>query len=99
MRLCESPEFRDAIVTAKDYFNRPGLTEQFIEKDYYVTEALRITALSSNMQYVISSERGERGAGSGEILYLIKVESAVLLPVGRIILFLKVVPVYPKDGT
>jgi Nucleotidyl transferase AbiEii toxin, Type IV TA system len=44
MRLCESPEFRDAIVTAKDYFNRPGLTEQFIEKDYYVTEALRIIA-------------------------------------------------------
>jgi hypothetical protein len=44
MRLCESPEFRDAIVTAKEYFNRPGLTEQFIEKDYYVTEALRIIA-------------------------------------------------------
>jgi hypothetical protein len=44
MRLCESPEFRDAIVIAKDYFNRPGLTEQFIEKDYYVTEALRIIA-------------------------------------------------------
>jgi hypothetical protein len=28
------------------------------------------------MKYV-NSERGERGAGSGEILYLIKVESAV----------------------
>jgi predicted nucleotidyltransferase component of viral defense system len=44
MRLCESPEFRDAIVTAKEYFNRSGLTEQFIEKDYYITEALRIIA-------------------------------------------------------
>jgi hypothetical protein len=35
------------------------------------------TALSSNMQYVISSERGERGAGNGGRLYLMKVESAV----------------------
>jgi hypothetical protein len=41
MRLLESPEFRDAIVAAKGYFERSGLTEQFIEKDYYITEILR----------------------------------------------------------
>jgi predicted nucleotidyltransferase component of viral defense system len=44
MKLSESPEFRDVIVTAKEYFAQPGLTEQFIEKDYYVSEALRIIA-------------------------------------------------------
>jgi len=42
VKLSESGDFIDAIKAAKDYF--PGLTEQFIEKDYYLTEALRIIA-------------------------------------------------------
>lgn len=42
MRLYEHPDFKDAIKAAKEHFAHPGLTEQFIEKDYYVTEALRI---------------------------------------------------------
>lgn len=41
MRLCQSEDFYDAIKAAEDYFDRPGLTAQFIEKDYYVTESLR----------------------------------------------------------
>jgi hypothetical protein len=44
LKLHESPDFRDAIIAAKDYFGHSGLTEQLIEKDYYVTEALRIIA-------------------------------------------------------
>jgi hypothetical protein len=44
VKLFESPEFRDAIQAAKDHFGYAGLTEQLIEKDYYVTEALRIVA-------------------------------------------------------
>jgi hypothetical protein len=44
LKLHESPDFRDAIIAAKDHFGHPGLTEQLIEKDYYVTEALRIVA-------------------------------------------------------
>lgn len=44
MKLYEHPEFADAIKAAKQHFAHPGLTEQFIEKDYYVTEALRIVA-------------------------------------------------------
>lgn len=46
MRLFEYSEFSDAISAAKDYFNKSGIniTEQFIEKDYYVTEALRVIA-------------------------------------------------------
>ena len=39
----EHPDFRDAAIAAREHFNHLGLTEQFIEKDYYVTEALRIT--------------------------------------------------------
>jgi len=44
VKLCEHSDFQDAISAAKEHFNQPGLTEQFIEKDYYVTEALRIVA-------------------------------------------------------
>ncbi len=44
MKLFESPDFYDAIVEATAHFTGSGLTEQLIEKDYYVTEALRIIA-------------------------------------------------------
>ena len=45
MRLCESPhDFHDAIQAATKHFANLALTEAFIEKDYYVTEALRIVA-------------------------------------------------------
>jgi predicted nucleotidyltransferase component of viral defense system len=44
MKLCESPDFKDAILAAANHFSNQGLTEQFIEKDYYITEALRILA-------------------------------------------------------
>jgi predicted nucleotidyltransferase component of viral defense system len=44
MKLCESPDFRDAILAAREHFANLSLTEAFIEKDYYVTEALRIVA-------------------------------------------------------
>jgi predicted nucleotidyltransferase component of viral defense system len=42
--MFEHPDFRDAVIGAREHFDRFGLTEQFIEKDYYVTEALRIVA-------------------------------------------------------
>ncbi|MFB2838603.1 nucleotidyl transferase AbiEii/AbiGii toxin family protein [Floridanema evergladense] len=44
MKLFEHPDFRDAVIAAREHFASFGLTEQFIEKDYYVTEALRIVA-------------------------------------------------------
>lgn len=44
MKLFEHPEFPEAIKAVRSYFNHPGLTEQFIEKDYYITESLRIVA-------------------------------------------------------
>jgi Nucleotidyl transferase AbiEii toxin, Type IV TA system len=44
MKLFESPDFYDAIIAATAHFQGAGLTEQLIEKDYYVTEALRVIA-------------------------------------------------------
>jgi hypothetical protein len=42
MRLCEHRDFEQAIIRAADHFRAQGLREALIEKDYYVTEALRI---------------------------------------------------------
>lgn len=41
MNLHQHDEFRDALINAA---NHHGLSEQFVEKDYYVTEILRIVA-------------------------------------------------------
>ena len=42
MKLFEHPEFEQAIIRAAEHFRPQGLRESIIEKDYYVTEALRI---------------------------------------------------------
>lgn len=42
MKLFEHPDFEQAIIRAAKYFHSLGVREAFIEKDYYVTEALRI---------------------------------------------------------
>jgi hypothetical protein len=44
MKLHEHPDFRDAIVAASEYFAPRKISPQVIEKDYFVTEALRIIA-------------------------------------------------------
>jgi hypothetical protein len=44
MRLSEHSDFRQAIVQAAEHFADRGLRPALIEKDYYVTEALRIIA-------------------------------------------------------
>lgn len=41
MRLFEHPDFEQAIIQAAEHFSARGLRPAFIEKDYYVTEALR----------------------------------------------------------
>lgn len=41
MKLCEHPDFAALLVAAAQ---ATGLSEQFVEKDYYVTEVLRIIA-------------------------------------------------------
>lgn len=42
MKLFEHPDFEQAIIRAAEYFRPRGLREAIIEKDYFVTEALRI---------------------------------------------------------
>jgi hypothetical protein len=48
MRLFEHPDFEQVILQAAEHFHAQGLRPAIIEKDYYVTEALRaIAALTS----------------------------------------------------
>jgi hypothetical protein len=44
MRLFEHGDFEQAILQAEKYFRQRGLRAAVIEKDYYVTEALRLIA-------------------------------------------------------
>lgn len=44
MRLFEHPDFSQAVLRAAEHFATRGLRPAVIEKDYYVTEALRIIA-------------------------------------------------------
>lgn len=44
VRLFEHPDFEQAIVRAAEHFRAQGLRPAIIEKDYYVTEALRVIA-------------------------------------------------------
>ena len=47
MKLFEHRDFEQAILEAAEYFRAQGLRPAIIEKDYYVTEALRIIAASA----------------------------------------------------
>ena len=42
LKLFEHPDFEQAIIRAAEHFREKGLRESIIEKDYFVTEALRI---------------------------------------------------------
>ncbi len=44
MLLCEHPDFDQAVLRAAEHFRPRGLRPAIIEKDYYVTEALRAIA-------------------------------------------------------
>ncbi len=47
MKLFEHPDFEQAILRAAEHFRPQGLRPAIIEKDYYVTEALRIIAATA----------------------------------------------------
>lgn len=53
MRLFEHPDFEQAILEAAEYFRERGLRPAIIEKDYYVTEALRAIAVSNINDIII----------------------------------------------
>jgi hypothetical protein len=48
VRLFEHPEFEQAILQASEHFREQRLRPAIIEKDYYVTEALRVIAASGD---------------------------------------------------
>src|ERR1700683_4534750 len=47
MNLYEHPDFEQAILRAAEHFRARGLRPAIIEKDYYVTEALRIITVAA----------------------------------------------------
>ena len=47
MKLFEHPDFEQSIIRAAEHFRPRGLREAIIEKDYSVSEALRIPATVS----------------------------------------------------
>ena len=47
MKLFEHPDFEQAILRAAEHFRGQGLRPAIIEKDYYVTEALRAVAANT----------------------------------------------------
>jgi hypothetical protein len=49
MKLFEHPDFEQAVLQAAEHFRGQGLRPAIIEKDYYVTEALRIIAARSTV--------------------------------------------------
>jgi hypothetical protein len=52
MKLCEHPDFVQAILRASDHFRSRGLRPALIEKDYYVTETLRLIARAVGDQVI-----------------------------------------------
>jgi hypothetical protein len=52
MRLLEHPDFEQAIIRAAEHFRSRGLREAIIEKDYFVTEALRIIEQAAGHQII-----------------------------------------------
>jgi hypothetical protein len=48
VRLFEHPEFEQLVLRAAEHFARRGLRPAIIEKDYYVTEALRLVAATGD---------------------------------------------------
>jgi predicted nucleotidyltransferase component of viral defense system len=52
MRLFEHPDFEQAILRAAEHFRGEGLRPAIIEKDYYVTEALRVVSLIAGDQVI-----------------------------------------------
>jgi len=52
MKLFEHPDFDQAIIRAAEYYHSSGIREAIIEKDYYVTEALRIIQQSAGSMVI-----------------------------------------------
>ena len=56
MKLFEHPEFEQAVLQATEHFRDRGLRPALIEKDYYVTEALRIVAANDGEKIIFKGD-------------------------------------------
>jgi hypothetical protein len=63
VRLFEHPDFDQAILQTADHFQAQGLRPAIIEKDYYVTEALRIIAATVGDKIIFKAGPASRKAG------------------------------------
>jgi predicted nucleotidyltransferase component of viral defense system len=52
MRLFEHPDFEQAVLRTAEHFREQGLRTAIIEKDYYVTEALRVISLTAGEKVI-----------------------------------------------
>src|SRR5271154_2537657 len=52
MRLFEHPDFEQAIIRTAAHFRSRGLREAIIEKDYFVSETLRIIASDAGSKII-----------------------------------------------
>jgi hypothetical protein len=61
VKLSEHPDFEQAILRASEHFRGQGLRPALIEKDYYVTEALRAIARAAGDKVIFSGRQGSSG--------------------------------------
>ena len=52
MRLFEHPDFEQAVIRAAEHFQVRGLREAIIEKDYFVTETLRLIEAAASARVI-----------------------------------------------
>jgi hypothetical protein len=50
VKLFEHPDFEQVVLRATEHFHSQGLRPAIVEKDYYVTEALRIIAAEAHVK-------------------------------------------------
>ena len=60
MRLFEHPDFDQAVIRAAEHFRPLGLREAIIEKDYFVTEALRVIEQAAGPRIIFKGKHDDR---------------------------------------
>jgi hypothetical protein len=86
MKLFEHPDFEQAILRATEHFHNRGLRATIIEKDYYVTEVLRLIATKAPDKIIF---KGGTSLAKG---WNLKAFRPVPRPIGTLFLHLPLVP-------
>ncbi|MGJ5818119.1 hypothetical protein [Paludibaculum fermentans] len=69
MKLFEHPDFERAILEAAEHFRPQGLRAAILEKDYYVTEALRSIATAGAPKAAAGTRENSTGMISNTIIF------------------------------